>query len=461
MGMMITLDTAMRALLAQQAAVDTTSHNVANSATAGYSRQRVTMHAIPGSFVGDALPRPGMGVQVVNIDRVRDLFIDYQLRAQYQAAGQYDAQTESLQRLELVLSEPGDSGLRASLDQFFNSWRDLANAPESPSARTAVVQSGQTFALAADRIYTSLGQLRGEANSRLLGSVAEINDLSKEIASLNEQIGNIVAMGSAAPDLSDRRDVAIDRLAQLVNISYVQQSDGTVDIAVGGHSLVTGRLDFALVGVPNALNSNYIDIQFQADGLALNSSGGEVRGLLDQRDTELVTRTAELNTLVSQVLTDVNTAHAAGFGLDGVTGRAFFTGTNASDIAVDPLNVADVNRIAASATAAGVPGDGSNASVVSDLQYARGLLAGTATYDEFYANFVSTIGVFSREAQSRLAAQNLVVEQMELVRDGTSGVNLDEEMVGLVRFQRAYEAASRLVSVADSMLDTLINRTAV
>jgi flagellar hook-associated protein 1 FlgK len=419
------------------------------------------MHAIPGSFVGDGIPRPGMGVEVVNIDRVRDLFIDYQLRSQYQAAGRFDAQTESLQRLELVLSEPGAGGLRGTLDQFFNSWRDLANAPESPSARTAVVQSGQTFALSANRIYTSMNQLRREADSRLQGAVAEINDLSAEIASLNERIGNMVASGTPAPDLSDRRDVAIDRLATLANINYVQQSDGTIDIAVGGHSLVTGRIAQTVVGVPNAGNSNYIDIQFQADGLAFNTSGGEVRGLLDQRDTDLPNRIAELNTLVSAVLTDVNTAHAAGFGLDGVTGRDFFIGTNAGDIAVDPLNIADINRVAASATAGGVPGDGSNASAISDLQYAQGLLGGTATYDDFYGNFVASVGVDSAQAQSRLNAQNLVVNQMTLVRDGTSGVNLDEEMVSLVRYQRAYEAASRLVRVADEMLDTLINRTAV
>jgi flagellar hook-associated protein 1 FlgK len=360
-----------------------------------------------------------------------------------------------------VLSEPGDSGLRAALDQFFNSWRDLTNAPESPSARTAVVQSGQTFALAANRIYTAMGDLRGEADSRLKGAVAEINDLTTEIASLNGQISPIVVSGASAPDLSDRRDLAIDRLARLMNINYAHQTDGTVDISVGGHSLVSGKTAFALVGVPNALNSNYIDIQFQIDGIALSTSGGEVRGLLDQRDTNLVARIADLNTLVSQVITDVNTAHTAGFGLDSVTGRAFFTGTDASDITVDPLNMADVNRIAAAATAAGVPGDGSNAAAISDLQYVRGLLAGTATYDEFYASVISTVGVASREAQSRVAAQDMVVEQLKLVRDGISGVNLDEEMVSLVRYQRAYEAASRLVRVADEMLDTLINRMKV
>ncbi|MEZ4502187.1 MAG: flagellar hook-associated protein FlgK [Dehalococcoidia bacterium] len=461
MGMSITLDTAMRALMAQQMGVDNVSHNVANASTVGYSRQRLTMHAIPGSFVGDGIPRPGMGVEVVNIDRVRDLFIDYQMRQQFQSAGRYDAQAESLQRLELVLSEPGDGGLRGSLDGFFNSWRDLANAPESPSARTAVVQSGQTFALAANRVYTSMNVLRREADSRLQGAVAEINDLTTEIASLNQQIGKMVATGTPSPDLSDRRDVAIDRLATMLNISYVQQSDGTIDIAVGGHSLVTGHIAQTLVGVPNAANSNYIDIQFQADGLALNTSGGEVRGLIDQRDVDLPARIADLNSLVSAVLTDVNAAHNAGFGLDGVTGRDFFVGTDASDIAVDPLNIADINRVAASATAGGVPGDGSNASIISDLQYAQGLLGGTATYDDFYGNFVASVGVDSAEAQSRLQAQNLVVDQMKLVRDGTSGVNLDEEMVNLTRYQRAYEAASRLVRVADEMLDTLINRTAV
>ena len=189
----------------------------------------------------------------------------------------------------------------------------------------------------------------------------------------------------------------------------------------------------------------------------MNLNDGELRGLLDARDTDLTGQIASLNALVAQVITDVNAVHAAGFGLDSVTGRAFFTGTNASDIAMNAVVLADTNAVAASATAAGVPGDGSNAQAVADLQYATPLGGGTASYDQFYANIVSTLGAAARETEALLAAQELVNSHVSQVRQGASGVNLDEEMVQLMRYQRAYEGATRLISVIDDMLDRLIN----
>jgi flagellar hook-associated protein 1 FlgK len=221
---------------------------------------------------------------------------------------------------------------------------------------------------------------------------------------------------------------------------------------------VTGQRAQALVGVPNAANSNYLDIEFQ-DGQPLNVTGGEVFGLVHQRDTDLPQRIADLDTLVGSVMTEVNAVHAAGFGLDGLDGRAFFAGTGAADITVDAAIAADPLLLAASATAAGVPGDGSNALAIGDLQYARLLAGGTATFDDYYGNYVASLGVASREAQARESTQTLVLQQLEQQRQSASGVNLDEEIVALTQYQRAYEAASHLVRVADEMLDTLINRT--
>ena len=456
--MMVTLNTALSALMAHQAGVDTVSHNVANVSTPGYSRQRVTLHAVPGTYTPDGVPRPGMGVQVVSVDRVRDLFVDYQVRTQNHAAGKFSMQAQSLQQAEAVLAEPTDSGLRASLSAFFNSWRDLSNNPESAPARTAVIEAGSTFALTARRIDAGIGRLRDDANARVGGAIDEINGLASEVARLNDAIQKLSVGGQNPNDLRDQRDAALDRLSTLASIQYIERSDGMIDVAVGGHPLVTGQRSHALVGVPNAGNSNYLDVEFE-DGQPLSVTGGEVAGLLHQRDTDLPQRLADLDTLVSSVMTEVNTTHAAGFGLDGVDGRAFFVGTGAADIEVDPAVVADPQLLAASASAAGVPGDGSNALAVTDLQYARLMAGGTAIFDDYYGNYVASLGVASREAQSRESTQTLVLQQLEQQRQSVSGVNLDEEIVSLTQYQRAYEAASHLVRKADEMLDTLINRT--
>ena len=462
MSLSVSLDTALSALLAQQAAVDTVSHNIANAATPGYSRQRVRIQAVPGGLIPGGSPLPGLGVEVISVERVRDLFVDFQIRSGSHAAGRYAARVGSLQRAEIALGEPGDAGLRAAMSAFWNSWRGLANAPDSSAARATVVEASQTFALTALRIRGSLVELRDEANARLRVDITEINSLTSQIAGLNEQIVSLNSMGNDASDLADRRDLALDRLATLVDTRYLQRDDGGLDVTIGGRLLVRRGDASAIYGDPNIANNNYVDLKFVVDDAAVTIVDGELRALLDQRDSDLPARLSDLDALVAQIIGDVNAAHAAGYGLDGVTGRNFFTGTDASNIAVDAVVASDLNAVAAATTWDAVtgtpPGDGSNASVISDLQYAQSLLAGTVTYDQFYEGFVSSLGAATREAGRLAQAQGLVLQQLEQVRLSASGVTLDEEMVQLMRYQRAYEAAARLVSVADAMLDTLINR---
>ncbi len=459
MSMSISLNTAVQALLAQQMALDTTAHNISNASTPGYSRQRARLASLPGAYVNDGLPHPGYGVEVLDISRVRDIFADFQMRGQLATGAQYDTEAQALTSIENLMAEPGTAGFRAAIDQFFNSWRDLSNNPESGPARIAVIQAGQTLSLAANRLGNSLVQQRTDANNRVAASITEINGLTAQIARLNEQIVPMKLSATSTGDLEDQRDLAIDRLAQLMNITYVEVDDGSVEVSIGGHPLVARNISFALEGVPNALNANYLDLRFAGDLIPLSVTKGELRANLDIRDSYVPARITELNTLVSSIITDVNTAHAAGYGLDALTGRAFFAGTSAANIAVDAAVAANPNFVAASLTAGGVPGDSGNALAMADLQYARVLAGGTQTYNDFYGAIVAGVGVTLREATSRAQAQSLVVEQINATREGAKGVNLDEEMVQLVQFQRAYQAASKLIQVVDSMLDTLINRT--
>ena len=326
----------------------------------------------------------------------------------------------------------------------------------SPGERTP--SNSPTLAVSANRLSATLAQARTDADERVRSGVIEVNELTAEIAALNEQIVPLKLSGTSVGDLLDRRDLAIDRLSQLVNINYFETQSGSVEVSTGGHPLVAGYNAFALETVPNILNSNFVDVRFVADAIPLSVKSGEIRAYLDLRDIYVPARIADLDTLVADVIADVNLVHAAGFGLDGVTGRAFFTGVGAGTIAVDAVVAANPNALAASATLLGLPGDASNALAIADLQYVKGLTGGTQTYNEFYGSLVSGIGVTLREARNRGAAQDLVLEQLRLQRESTSGVSLDEEMVSLVKYQRAYEAASKLVAVADEMLDTLINR---
>lgn len=455
MGLSVALNTAMRALLAQQQAMDAVSHNVSNVNTPGYSRQRVMMTPV-GSAAGTGV---GGGVSFDGVQRVRDLFVDYQMRQQKQTAGESQTRAESLHLVELALAEPSDNGLRSVMGQFFNSWRDLSNAPEDGAARSAVVQAGQTFALTAQRLSRGLDGLRDAANARLTDSVAEVNNLANRVALLNGKIATVRATGDDAGDLTDQRDLALDRLSELTNITYTEQANGTVDVILDGRSLVHNMSATTIALTPNVANNNYSDLTWAQDGVTLDVTSGEIGGLLKQRDVDLPSRVADLDTLISRIITDVNAAHAAGYAKDGVTTTSpFFAGTDASDIDVDAAIVANSGLLAAATNPTAV-GDGSNALAIAALQSATNLGGGSETYESFYGGLVSRIGVATKDAEALSMAQALTVNHLNELRQSVAGVNVDEEMVNLVQFQRGYEAAARIIRAVDEMLDTLINRT--
>ena len=165
----------------------------------------------------------------------------------------------------------------------------------------------------------------------------------------------------------------------------------------------------------------------------------------------------DLNTLTAALITQVNAVHQTGFGLDNTTATDFFSGTDAADIAVNPTLVADANKIAA-ASGASLPGDASSALAIADLQQALTMNGGTGTFEDFYNSAVGRLGVSIQEARSLAQNQEFLRAHLQTLRESVAGVNLDEEMTNLIKFQRAFEAAARLISVVDSMLETLINR---
>ncbi|MCK9486194.1 MAG: flagellar hook-associated protein FlgK [Dehalococcoidia bacterium] len=447
MAISVGLNSAIRALLTQQQAMDAVAHNVANVNTPGYSRQRVHLAAVAPATGG-----VGQGVEMLNLERVRDLFVDFQIRTESHAAGEYGARADSLSLVELAFGEPSDNGLRAILGQFFNAWRDLANAPEQSAARSAVVQAGETLAFAANRLATSLGDIRADANTRLSASVREVNDLAGRIAALNGSIVQQRATGDPAADLTDQRDLALDRLAQLTDIRVMEHEGGRVDVFMGGRALVSGVKANAIDLEVNPLNQNFFDVQWAADGATVRVSSGEIGGLLHQRDVDIPARLADLDTLITRVIDDVNLVHAAGFALDGVTtGTAFFTGTDAATIGVNVAIAGNLGLVAA-ASAGGAAGDGSGALAVADLQATTSLTGGSETYDAFFNGMITRLGVSVRDAHGISGAQGATIRHLEQLRSSVSGVSLDEEMVNLVQFQKGYEAAARVIRAIDEMV---------
>lgn len=438
------LETALRGLMAQQAAIDTTAHNIANASTVGYSRQQAVLEPTP-AYTDASVAGPtqagqiGTGVDVQSYQRIRDSFIDLQLRAQTMRQGSAQAQADGLSQVEGTLNEPSDTGLSTLFSQFWAAWQDVSNAPENLATRQTLVQTADSLASGLNTLSSQLSTISDQTDQNVTLTLDNVNSIGTQIASLNAAIEETNTTGQSPNDLLDRRDVLVDQLAQLGNVAV--SSDGSlggIDVTIGGATLVSDRAASTLA---------------ESDLSSLTS--GKLAGLVALRDMTLPGYQDSLDAIASKLITTVNTQHKLGYDLDGNKGVDFFTGTGADDIAVNSSIMASPRTIAAS-SASGDGGDSANALAIADLQQTA---VDGSTIDSDYSTLVTTIGSDSQRAQNDVDTTTALVNSLTDRRQSVSGVSLDEEMTNLVGFQRAYTAAARVMTAMDDMLDTLISKT--
>lgn len=459
MSLSIGLDIAAQAVRMQQLAVDTTSHNIANANTPGFSRQDVHLRAVSpmmtnGTSYDRVLNQVGRGVDVRDVRRLRDAFVDLQIRNVLNSAGQYHAQADALQKVEIAFGEPSDTGLGALLSRFWNSWRDLSNAPESTAARAGVLQNATTLAQGFHRVSGMLTQQREDINMRLDQDLDEVNTLTTNLAALNDQIRRSTLNAVPANDLSDQRDLILDRLAELVGATSTAGEDGMLDVFFNGQQIVSATSAFKLT--TRAESDGMLTPVFEDGGLPATFASGEVAGLLHSRDVLIPAQVGKLDQVAAAVIAQVNAIHSTSYGLDNSTGNNFFSGTSASDIAIDAAVANSPQALAASA-ASGTPGDGSKALAIAGLQQSLTMNGNTASIDDFYRSFIGELGIQVNESRNLADNEDAVMTHLDDLRQSVSGVNLDEEMVNLTKYQHAFNAAARLVSIADEMIGTLVN----
>lgn len=459
------LNVALSGVVTQQRALNTVSHNLTNATTPGYSRQRVdtaanTPHPYPAINMPVGPGQLGTGVVATQHARLRDQFVDLNFRSSSSDVGNFQARADALTTIDTVIDEPGETGITHLLSQFWGSWQAISLQPESAAARETVRHAGQALAQGFNDLNAQLTASQVEADTRVGLGTARVNELAGQVNELNQQIAMVVAVGQEPNDLRDRRDLLIDQIAGFTNIAVTEPgTNGKVSIAIGTQLLVDGTSD--TVG-PLAIDAAGAAT---VNGVATTITSGSLRGLVDIRDTVIGGPNgylAQIDTLAASVANSVNARHAAGFGLDGSTGNAFFAGTTAATLGVSAAVAASVDAIAASDTAAGLPAGADNAVDMAQLQFVvQAIGASTTTLDGFYQQMVARIGVDTDQASRMAQVQQGVLDAAQSRRDGVSGVNLDEEMSDMVRFQKSYNAAARMVTTLDEMLDTIISRMGV
>lgn len=444
------LEIGRRGLAAAQVGQEVTGHNIANAGTPGYSAQRLDQVAADPLTVVNGGGRGtvgqlGTGVIARTITRARDQFLDAQARDGLSGQNAQLAQRDALHQVEIAFGEPSDTGLNHTLNRFFQNFNELANNPEDLGIRATVIGGGDALARVFRGVQQRLDVTGAQVSSKISADVATLNDYGKQIAALNVTIRQAVAQNQTPNDLLDRRDLLLDKLAGLANISVVAKTDGGVDVAVGTSELV-GGVDATTLTVSGLTARG--DLQ-----------GGELAGLT-QAQSDLAGYQSDLDTLASQTIAQVNTLHSTGVGLDGTTGLAFFTGTDARTIGVNGTLASSPQKLAAAALPLPVaPGDARNAQKLAALQNAvqgGGPLAGN-TLPGFLQQRLSDLGAKSAAAQTGADSATASAEQLGRQRDSVSGVTTDTELVSMLKYQRAYEASARVVRTMDEMIGTLIN----
>lgn len=450
MGSFSSLNTGLSAMRYQQVALDVASTNIANATTEGYVRRRVIGETVGPGAIPALWSRPSpiaAGVRATGIDRMVDPFLETRGRAEHGKQAYLDLQAGALARVETGLAEPGGNGVSAALAAFKSTLHDLVNAPGSDAARSQVLASANTVADAIRLQARNLSEETADQQSRLVVTVNEVNVVARELATTNHSIAAASLTASDTANLLDERDRLAMRLSELTGGTATVRSDGGMDVELNGVSLVSGdtanELQIVSGGKPTAFAVS------NGGGAVPGSLGGQVGGIADLLDTKLPDYADGLSAVAKQLADDLNTQHAAGYDRDGTAGGPLFSYDPTDVAGTISVAITDPRKLAASSIATAGVLDAGNADKLVDA----------IKVDDAYQQLVNGFGTIVASTRRLAANQQALTNQVDSAREQLAGVSLDEETVNMLTAQRAYEAAARVMTTVDSLLDTLINRT--
>jgi flagellar hook-associated protein 1 len=442
---------ALRSMLAQQAAISVTTNNVSNINTPGYSRQRVDLIEADAVFNGQQMV--GTGVDLQGITSLRDRVLELRINDEKRQQGSLQGQVRALQDIETMFSSDTNT-LGDDINQFFNSISELSADASSVPLRQAVLTAGGNLATRFQLTATTLKQRESSIDLEVQQSVQHVNEITGEIAKLNLRIAESSTTGSEASSFEDRRNLLLQDLSTEIGNKVTVADDGFTVTAANGSTLVLGHQAVPLTVSRSQDGSPCIMSEGQDITSAI--SGGQLQGLLNVRDKVIPDMLANLDTLAGSISTSVNGIHRAGFDLDGNAGGDFFApppGGNLGAASTIALAISDPRKLAASTNA--TAGDNANLNQLLDLRQQPAVNGQRIT--EYYAKIAFDLGSKLSNAKSELDASDLISQQLANQRGGLSGVSLDEEAANLVRYQRAYEAAARVLSVLSDLTEISVN----
>lgn len=611
-----------RSIMAHTDAISTAGHNISNANTEGYSRQRVQLKEFDPLYRPD-LERPeragmiGQGIDVQSITRIRDEMLDQRITAQQNQESYWDTRSKYYTMIEQIYNEPDEVSVRSNMDKFWESWQELSINPESQAARQAVVTRGESLSDSIKSKWENLMGVGSLINSDIDSTVKQINSYANQIAAVNSEIVRSRGVGDNPNDLLDRRDLLVDKLSKLANITTDRRDPDEFMVHLDGKVLVQGGVarNFDLVSLTD--NNGYEKLVWADTREDASVSGGTLGALIELRDVDVRNEIQSLNTMTMNFSDLVNDVHRNAYGANNVTGLDFFTqhsfvenvngnfdrngdgvldhsyifrftgtttlnpqeqigfegvmtfsgpsgnvqvsyhptdtvetvinrindsngevkayldrnnnlvlkGTTAQNVenpdfvirhvedsgffltgysgilaasgadgaydfaradavdslagaqfAVSPvLNPAgyievngviknDVKSVAAAFRddSGNVnAGDGRAAVEIASIRNTKVMIGHERTLDDYFADSVTNVGLKGEQAENNLKSHMAIMNDLRTMRDSISGVNIDEELSDIIKFQHGYNAAAKFVAIWDSLIDTVINRLGV
>ncbi|MFP3041788.1 flagellar hook-associated protein FlgK [Treponema primitia] len=613
-----------RGVIAHQQALNTTGHNLSNASTEGYSRQRVEMSAfepiyLPGMNREETPGQIGQGTVVERIERIRDQLLDQRIIAQASGEGYWSTRDPYVRMMEQLYLEVGDNSMRSGMDAFWDSWQELSQYPSDTAPRQAVVERGKTLVDSIHERYKGLKGLQDMVNQDIQLTVGRVNDLSKQIAGLNRDIQKIRAQGDNPNDLLDRRDLLVDKLSSIIDVTVDSRDPDEFMVHTAGYILVQGKIGRQFDLHQGIDTEGYSRIVWKDTGDEAHFAGGSLAALVDLRDTTIQSEIQNLDNITMNFVDLVNEIHRDAYGLNGNTGLDFFqeypfvtnlngnydrdgdgtfdstyifriNGTNRLEgqaqlgfegqitlsgadgdvqipyyptdtvtevvarinnagaevvarlnregflslkgstaegwdnpdfvirhiedsgyfltgyagiindrgpagaydwgqadamtalsggvqkysvapvahpsgwIDLNPALLRDPNSVASGFGANGRssnPGNGEAALAIAAIRNTPVMVGNHNTLDDYFADSTGRIGLLGEQSNRALETQNLIMKNLRDMRESISGVNMDEELAAMIKYQHGYAAAARFITTVNSLLDTIINRMGV
>ncbi|MEV6297993.1 flagellar hook-associated protein FlgK [Actinoplanes sp. NPDC051861] len=464
------LNTALTSLYAQRRGLDITGQNIANASTEGYTRQRVVMQAqnanlVPGIYATTSAV--GSGVTVSSVDRLRNTALDQRSYTEHANSSYHNERAGSYNLIEDVFGEPSDTAIQARLQDMWDGWNAVAANPDKAAPKSALIEQANTVAASLNDAHGALNSQFEATRTGLDTYYKDVNKAADSIARLNQEIVVATAAGLQANELMDQRGQQMLKLSEMIGATATDLPNGAINVYVGSGPLVS-EFSTRKIGIESGgayrledVDAHPVNLRWEDTPDIPVAAGGTMGAQMEllAKGGTLDTIAGRLNQVANALADDVNAKYRTGYNLDGETNQDFFVTYNGDpDLTAANISVAVSNpqKLAiSSGNPTATPGvlNGETADDLSELSTSR------TGADAAYQSLIGDLGVAAQASIRRRDIQNAVTDQVDAARDAESGVNLDEEMTNLLTYQRGYEAASRVLTTIDSMLDQLINRT--